>query len=169
MKRPYIDSSIDHISSQAVKESTAKLIDEGSVLFVVRGMILAHSFPVAICKLPVTVNQDMKTLTLHIPIMNEFVLRAMMGLKPIILAKVLRSSHGTCRIESDAYENILFPVPPLSEQERIVAKVDELMALCHLVETHIETAQTEGHQLLESILRTALISDRPTVELQWNT
>jgi len=38
-------------------------------------------------------------------------------------------------LNRDSISNILFPLPPLAEQHRIVAKVDELMALCDRVET----------------------------------
>jgi type I restriction enzyme S subunit len=42
-------------------------------------------------------------------------------------------------LNRDSISNILFPVPPLAEQHRIVAKVDELMALC----ARLEMARTE--------------------------
>jgi type I restriction enzyme, S subunit len=38
-------------------------------------------------------------------------------------------------LNRDSISNILFPLPPLSEQHRIVAKVDELMALCDRLES----------------------------------
>ena len=37
-------------------------------------------------------------------------------------------------LNRDSISNILFPLPPLGEQRRIVAKVDELMALCDRLE-----------------------------------
>ena len=156
MKRDYIDASILHISSKAVAESSVKLIQEGSVLFVVRGMILAHSFPVALATIPVTVNQDMKALTLFLPEMGEFVLRVLKGLRESILSKVLRSSHGTCRLDSSDYLALPFPLPPLAEQHRVVAKVDELMALCDETEAGLITAATACRQLLEATLAEAL-------------
>jgi type I restriction enzyme S subunit len=51
---------------------------------------------------------------------------------------------------------ILIPLPPLAEQHRIVAKVDELMALCDQLETQLTTAQSESRRLLESVLHQAL-------------
>ncbi|HEV3118690.1 MAG TPA: restriction endonuclease subunit S [Gemmataceae bacterium] len=51
---------------------------------------------------------------------------------------------------------ILIPLPPLAEQQRIVAKVDKLMALCDRLETQLTTAQTESRRLLEAVLHEAL-------------
>ena len=52
--------------------------------------------------------------------------------------------------------NLPVPLPPLAEQRRIVARVDELMTLCDGLETDLATAVTNHHQLLESVLRQAL-------------
>ncbi len=134
MKRNYIDGAQLSITEEAIARSAANLIQVGSVLFVVRGMILSHSFPVALSQVPLAINQDMKALTLKRPEMAEYVLRALKGITPEILRCVQRSSHGTCRLEGSAYRDILFPVPPLAEQRRIVAKVDELMGLCDRLE-----------------------------------
>ena len=48
------------------------------------------------------------------------------------------------------------PLPPLAEQQRIVAKVDELMALCDRLEGSLGAADTTRHRLLESLLQDAL-------------
>jgi len=48
------------------------------------------------------------------------------------------------------------PLPPLAEQHRIVAKVDELMALCDRLEAQLTTTQTETRHLLEAVLHQAL-------------
>jgi type I restriction enzyme, S subunit len=47
-------------------------------------------------------------------------------------------------------------VPPVTEQSRIVAKVDELMAVCDELETALASAQVDGGRLLEALLREAL-------------
>jgi type I restriction enzyme S subunit len=47
-------------------------------------------------------------------------------------------------------------VPPLAEQQRIVAKVDELMALCDQLEAQLTTTQTDSRRLLEAVLEAAL-------------
>jgi len=55
----------------------------------------------------------------------------------------------------------LIPLPPIEEQHRIVAKVDELMALCDQLESQHSNA-TEAHEKLVShLLGTLLIPSQP--------
>ena len=49
-----------------------------------------------------------------------------------------------------------FPLPPLAEQRRIVAKVDELMDLCDRLEASLVRAQDARGRLLVALLREAL-------------
>jgi type I restriction enzyme S subunit len=62
------------------------------------------------------------------------------------------------KINQEALSIILVAVPPLAEQQRIVAKVDELMKLCDEVGTRITTTSTIRRQLLEATLQEALAS-----------
>lgn len=48
------------------------------------------------------------------------------------------------------------PIPPLAEQHRMVAKVDELMALCDKLEASITTGEQTRSRLLEAVLHNAL-------------
>ena len=48
------------------------------------------------------------------------------------------------------------PLPPLAEQRRIVAKVDELMALCDRLEAALTSAGDTRQRLLEALLHEAL-------------
>ena len=152
MKVDYIAEAQMSITDAAVTGSAVNLIEPESVLFVVRGMILAHSFPVAISRVPLTINQDMKALVLKKPAMAEYLLRALKGLKPEMLARVQRSSHGTCRIEGSDYGDFFVPIPPIAEQHRIVAKVDTLMTLCDRLEANLSDTITIRRDLLDDLL-----------------
>jgi type I restriction enzyme S subunit len=55
-----------------------------------------------------------------------------------------------------ALSKLVFPLPPLAEQHRIVAKVDELMALCVPLESQLGNTQTESRRLLDAVLHEAL-------------
>jgi type I restriction enzyme S subunit len=48
--------------------------------------------------------------------------------------------------------NISTPLPPFDEQRRIVAKVDQLMALCDDLESKLAQSQTDGEKLMESVV-----------------
>jgi type I restriction enzyme S subunit len=152
MKRPYIGDAEDHISDAALEDSAAKLIPSGALLFVTRGMILAHSFPTALTTREVTINQDMKALVLFVPAMGEYLLRACQAARRRMLQQVERSSHGTCRLDTTDVANLPIPLPPLKEQKRIVAKVDQLMALCD----DLEAKQTKKRALATQSTRSAL-------------
>lgn len=48
--------------------------------------------------------------------------------------------------------NYPFPLPPLAEQRRIAARVDELMSLVDTLEAQLATAQGAGSQLLHAVI-----------------
>lgn len=51
--------------------------------------------------------------------------------------------------------NYLFPLPPLAEQHRIVAKVDELMALCDRLKASLQSAQATQLHLADTLVENA--------------
>ena len=48
------------------------------------------------------------------------------------------------------------PIPPIGEQYRIVAKVDELMTVCDQLEAALASARDGRARLLEALLHEAL-------------
>ncbi len=60
------------------------------------------------------------------------------------------------RVNMSVVRGYPIPLPPLAEQHRIVAKVDELMALCDALEAQLTAAQTDSRRLLEAILHEVL-------------
>lgn len=68
------------------------------------------------------------------------------------------SGHGVSMIHmtKQAMEKIVVPVPPLTEQSRIVAKVDELMALCDSLKARIKDAQAIQIHLADAIVEQAV-------------
>ena len=68
------------------------------------------------------------------------------------------SGHGISMVHmtKEKMERLEVPLPPLAEQHRIVAKVDELMALCDQLEQQLSKAAQSRRGLLEAVLREAL-------------
>jgi type I restriction enzyme S subunit len=69
--------------------------------------------------------------------------------------KVGGGTH-TNKLNLGDLHTVAFPLPPLAEQFRIIAKVDELMALCDQLEAQLTAAQSGSRRLLEAVLHEAL-------------
>ncbi|QRI85193.1 restriction endonuclease subunit S [Pseudomonas putida] len=79
----------------------------------------------------------------------------MVALKsPYFLSYVNAKSYGMKmpRLGTEDGRQALFPLPPLAEQHRIVAKVDELMALCDRLEARQADAGSAHVQLVQALL-----------------
>ena len=125
MKRRVISTSEDLVTQQALDETGIKLIAPQVVLVVVRGMILAHSFPVAVTAAPVTINQDMKALRLIDGVDAFYFAWALDGLARGIIAIVVEeAAHGTRAIRMDQWRSLVVPLPPSPDQRAIVAFLD---------------------------------------------
>jgi type I restriction enzyme S subunit len=135
MKQWEIVDSEDHITQEAVRLTTISLIKEGSVLIVIRGMILARDVPVAVTKIPVTINQDMKALQPRRGIVPEFLAHQIRGLRDAFHSILEESAHGMKCLRTDLWTKLNILVPPEDEQRAIcgfinqrVAKIDALIA-----------------------------------------
>nr|HCI8720191.1 restriction endonuclease subunit S [Klebsiella variicola] len=155
MKVDYISKSELSISQDAVQNSSVTLISEESLLFVVRGMILAHTFPVAISKKEVTINQDMKAIStdLYHP---DFLIKMMQACSIRVLSLVDRSSHGTCKLVSDKLFSLVLPLPPLKEQLRISSEVDSFINDCEKLKKIIKATQQTQLHLADALTEAAI-------------
>jgi type I restriction enzyme S subunit len=155
MKQPFLSDSQLKLTRIGVAESSAKLIPEKSILFVVRGMILAHTFPVSVNLVETTVNQDMKAIMPFQPGLEVFLRLLLQSSSQRILSVVTKSTHGTRKLETEVYENFVIPIPRLAEQAAIVERVEALMTTCRALEAEIEHARTHAAHLLQAVLKEA--------------
>jgi type I restriction enzyme S subunit len=101
-----------------------------------------------------------------------FVIKPMSGLDPAYLLWVLRRDEvvgwltnemnqntGVPTLGKAKTERLPIPLPPAAEQYRIVAKINELMALCDALEASLAAATDTRTRLLDATLREALASD----------
>src|SRR3546814_20560321 len=93
MKVAEINDAVDHVTEKAVASTNIKLLSPGSVLTVVRGMILAKTLPVAVLRSSATINQDMKALIPKDGIISEYIALVLNGSKRRILGVVERRSE----------------------------------------------------------------------------
>ncbi|TOM22235.1 restriction endonuclease [Vibrio parahaemolyticus] len=85
------------------------------------------------------------------------------------LQELLKKATGSATpiINRRKWEELLVPIAPLEEQYRIVAKVNELMALCDQLEQQTE-ASIEAHQVLVTTLLDTLTNSADADELMQN-
>lgn len=79
-------------------------------------------------------------------------------LSPYFQTLIFSSTTGAGREGLPKYNLELFaiPLPPIEIQERIVAKLDELMRYCDALELQIKQSQQTNSLLLQQVLREAL-------------
>lgn len=78
-----------------------------------------------------------------------------------------RKGVAISNMSGNALSDICFPLPPVAEQHRIVTKVDELMALCDLLEARHNKA-SEAHEKLISHLLGTLVQSQDVTEFNTN-
>ncbi len=155
MKLATITDAADHISEAATIESPAKLLQPGCVLTVVRGMILAHTVPAAVLSVPAAINQDMKALLPHDRVESTYLCTALRALNADLVQLVERSTHDTRKLETNKLLAFEIPVPPLSEQRRIVEYLDGLQARVEAVKRLQAETAAELAALLPAVLARA--------------
>ena len=159
MKRRELSDAIDHISEHATQETAAKLIKSGAVLVVVRGMILAHTFPSAVLRAPAAINQDMKALIPKKELLPEFLCALFWASNSRMLELVEKSTHDTRKFETNKLLGTNIVVPPLPEQRRIVSELDALQTEVDALKRQQAETAAELDALLPAILDKAFKSE----------
>ena len=127
MKVRELSSTSDYISEEAAATGS-RLVPAGAILVVVRGMILAHSFPVSIACIRCAFNQDIRALVCSTSFDPEYVLAALEWRRSSLLTLPTPSTHGTMRVVSEELNNVTIPMPPIEEQRVIKTIIESLVS-----------------------------------------
>ena len=127
MKNPLINDSEMHITDEAV--ASMKLYPAGTLLLVARSGILKRLLP--LCKLGVssTINQDIKAFSLYDLSMSQWLYYAIKAFEPYVLKDLVKSITTVESLKFDEFSNLLIPIPPKTEQRRIIKSLNHLMEL----------------------------------------
>lgn len=150
----------DHITQEALDDGAAELVPPGSILTVVRGMILLHTFPVVVARVPMAINQDLKAILPTAGIDADFLAWLLRGASDEVLSRTDEAGHGTKVLRMESWLAMPTPVPPLKEQilitANIIKRLGELDALAAEAQKAIDLLQER---------RTALISAAVTGQI----
>ncbi len=146
----YLVATIDSITEEGLKDSSSNLIPPNRLIVVTR-MGLGK---LAINTISVAINQDLRAIEPTTALDLDFAYLLFKSLKMVGSGVTVKG------ITVDKLHAIPVVLPPLAEQKRIVAKVDELMALCDRLEAQQQERETRHAALARASL--ARFADAPT-------
>ncbi|GAB6091392.1 restriction endonuclease subunit S [Spirochaeta dissipatitropha] len=149
----YISVTQDTITEEGLK-SGSKLAVSGDVLLCTR-MGLGK---IVICQTSIAFNQDLKAIKLSEQVDIDYYYLSYATLE------LIGTGTTVAGITQEKLLNLPYALPPLPEQHRIVAKVDELMALCDRLEERTGD-QLEAHETLVDVLLNTLTDAADAQEL----
>jgi type I restriction enzyme S subunit len=152
----FLETTEDHITKAGL-EAGSKLASKGDLLICTR-MGLGK---VAIAAVDVAINQDLKALKLSSLIDINYFINFYSTLK------IIGSGMTVAGIKQDELLGYCIPTPPLEEQRRIVAKIDELMTLCDRLEAQHGDA-ADAHEKLVSHLLGTLTQSQSAADFNTN-
>lgn len=137
------------ITQEGLKKSSAKLMPAGSVHFSSRAPIGY----VAISAEPISTNQGFKSLIPIPGVFNEYIYYYLKGSKQL----AERKASGTTFLElsGKAFGLLPVPLPPLPEQRRIVAKIEELLSELDNGIAALKTARKQLKVYRQAVLKQA--------------
>ena len=151
MKQFELHQSIDTITGDAVAAG-ARLMPTGTVFVVIRGMILAHTFPVGVSTTEVAFNQDVKAIVPKQGLMDRYLAYWLSSHSHQFLKLATTATHGTKRFDMDELHAALVGVPLPNEQKHIVRIFDEQQSVIERLHALTAKLQAEKRGLMKDLL-----------------
>ena len=146
----YLYDSRKKITAAAVKAKSLKLLPEGTVILSSRAPI----GKVVINKVPTYCNQGFKCVVCGKEVYNEFLYWWFWGKTDYLNS--LGTGATFKEISKKVVEEIIIPVPPLSEQQSIVDYLDSAFAKIDAMKANAEKALNEAKALFQASLKEML-------------
>lgn len=118
MKRFRLNDSIEKVTREGVNNGTC-IIEAGSVLILVRGMMLLKDVPIGVAERAVAFNQDLKALIPNREVDGHYLGFYLAAHKFRLLTLVDQASHGAGRLPSDMLQSFEIELPGIEEQRKI--------------------------------------------------
>ena len=148
-KNKYISRGRRNISKEGLKNSSARLIPKGSILFSSRAPIGY----VAISSNEISTNQGFKNLVITNKVNSEFVYYYLKSAKQ--LAEKNASGTTFKEISSTNFAKLPIPLPPLPVQKKIVEKIEELFSGLDSGVASLKKAKEQIRLYRQSVLASA--------------
>ncbi len=151
----YVERGERDLSENGLASSSATRMPQNTILFTSRAPIGY----VAISAGPISTNQGFKSVVPYEPNMARYIALVLR----CFAREIDAAAPGTTfkEVSGKIVAGLPFPLPPLAEQHRIIAKVDELMGLCDTLEAQAEDSLKAHQTLVETCLAALTSSQTP--------
>ncbi len=147
MKLNTVYDSILHITDKALINTAIKLVPVNSILIVVRSGILQRTLPTSINSKEVTINQDLKAITVNERLLiPQYFQLLLQGLENCILYECRKAIATVESIEIPDLKNFVIPFPSLKEQREIL---DGFNGRLNKISRSIKSASIEIEKAIE--------------------
>ena len=146
----YLYDSIKKITAKAVSAKSLKELPVGTVILSSRAPI----GKIAINKVPMYCNQGFKCVVCGPELYNEFLYWWLYG--KVDYLNSLGTGATFKEISKTVVENIVVPIPPLDEQQRIVSRLDAAFAHIDELKANAEKQLSEARALFQKALTKAM-------------
>ena len=134
------------LSENEVIKYNARIIPKGSVVM----SCIGRFGLVTVLDEDIVVNQQLHGFVVPTCLYPRYLAYAIKAQKDFLEESA--TSTTISYLNKTKCESIPIPLPPFAEQRRIVAKVDQLMALCDDLEAKLDQSQTDGAKLMEAVV-----------------
>ncbi len=146
----YLYDSVKKITKEAAASKSLKQLPAGTVILSSRAPI----GKIAINKVPMYCNQGFKCVVCGPELYNEYLYWWFYGNKDYLNS--LGTGATFPELSKTVVENIVIPIPPLSEQHRIVERLDSAFAHIDELKANAEKALNEAKALFQKALEKAM-------------
>lgn len=147
----FISQGKRNISEKGLKNSSARLVPKGTILFSSRAPIGY----VAIASNQLCTNQGFKNLIPNKNVSSEFVYYYLLNSKN--LAESYASGTTFKEISAKSFSKLPIPLPPLETQKQIVKLLEKHLQHADKTGEFIESALNKAKQLKQSLLKSAFL------------
>jgi len=147
VKQGRIYRTEETITQTALDKCSLHINDVGSVLVAMYG---ANIGEVGILEIRAATNQAVCACKTYGIFNERYLVYLITSLRPYFLNQGAGAAQPN--ISREKIIGTAFPFPPLQEQNRIVAKIDDLMALCDTLDRQIEVTSRKQNELLNAVV-----------------
>jgi type I restriction enzyme S subunit len=157
MKLDLLERTTDYLTERGALAGS-RIAPSGAVFVVVRGMILAHTFPVSRFISSAAFNQDVKALIPTPELLPEYLKYWLIANSDTFLRLVGESTHGTKKLDLPDLKAVPATIPSIADQRHTLSVLQEMDE-----RVFVESRQLRKLRLRRSGLMADLLSGRVRV------